>query len=147
MAPLIVLILGTLVARLIGVFGVTDVSEWSGAIAWGLATMFVFTGVTHFIPRIRRGFVAMVPPQLPRPDLIVAATGVLELMGAVGLMLPATRMLAAWCLVALLIAMFPANIRASRGPRRPGAPYTPLPLRTVLQVIYVGAAVYVALSA
>ncbi len=69
----------------------------------------------------------MVPPRLPRPDLLVTVTGVLELVGAVGLLVPATARLAAAGLGLLMLAMFPANVSAAR--RRltlAGRPVTPL---------------------
>jgi hypothetical protein len=46
--------------------------------------MFVLTGVAHFVGK-RAELVAMVPPFLPAPELLVTVTGVLELTGAVGL--------------------------------------------------------------
>lgn len=52
-----------------------------------LATMFVFTAASHFIPRTRNELVRMVRPRLPVPGVLGAATGVLELAGAVGLLL------------------------------------------------------------
>src|SRR5471030_2156339 len=52
---------------------------------FALALMFALTGVAHFIPRGRAEMVRMVPPRLPRPDLLVTLTGMLELLGAAGL--------------------------------------------------------------
>jgi hypothetical protein len=52
----------------------------------------------------------MVPPILPRPDLLVTITGLLEITGAIALLFSPTAMLAALCLAGVLIAMFPANI-------------------------------------
>ena len=57
--------------------------------------MFVLTGIAHFAPPMRRDLIAIVPPRLPAPGLLVTVTGVLELLGAVGLLLPATRVAAA----------------------------------------------------
>jgi len=75
---------------------------------------------------------------LPRPDLIVFATGILELAGAVGLVIQATRLWAAWGLIALMIAMFPANVRAAREKKTiRGRPPTPLWIRAPIQVLYV----------
>lgn len=142
MAPLIALVVGTALARLAGLAGVAALDGWHPALRVGLALMFVVTGVAHFAPAYRRGMIAMVPPALPRPDLLVALTGVLELVGAVGLLVPATAHWAAAGLALLMLAMFPANVSAAR--RRltlGGKPVTPLGLRTVEQVFYVGAAV------
>ena len=57
--------------------------------------MFVMTGVAHFVNPLRRDMIAIVPPRLPAPALLVTITGVLELLGAVGLLYPPTRMAAA----------------------------------------------------
>jgi uncharacterized membrane protein len=70
--------------------------------------LFVASGLMHFLTPDR--FASIVPPALPRPYLLVAISGAAEIAGAVGLMLPATRRLAAWCLMALLVAVFPANL-------------------------------------
>jgi uncharacterized membrane protein YphA (DoxX/SURF4 family) len=49
----------------------------------------------------------------PRSDLIITATGILEILGAIGLMVPRTWRAAALCLVLLLVALFPANVYAA----------------------------------
>ncbi len=95
MAPLITLLVGSVVARIAGWLGVDYVDNWTAAIAVGLAAMFVLTGIAHFAPPMRRDLIAIVPPQLPAPGLLVTITGVLELLGAAGLLLPATRVAAA----------------------------------------------------
>jgi len=53
---------------------------------------------------------AIVPPGLPSPRALVAISGVCEILGGVGVLLPATRAAAGWGLIALLLAIFPANI-------------------------------------
>jgi uncharacterized membrane protein len=58
---------------------------------------------------------------LPRPDLLVAISGVAELLGAMGLLLPRTRRAAGWGLILLLIAVFPANIRMLQDARASNA--------------------------
>ena len=79
-----------------------------------------------------------------RPDLLVLLTGVLELAGAAGLLFEATRYWAAWGLILLLAAMFPANVSAARrGVQLRGRGTTPLWLRTPMQVLFVGWAWYV----
>ena len=50
--------------------------------------MFVFTAVSHFHPRARPDLIRMVPASLPAPAVLVTATGMLELLGAVGLLVP-----------------------------------------------------------
>src|SRR5512142_2827540 len=108
-APFIALVTGFVAARLGGLLGVHPLDSWPPALRVGLALMFVVTGLAHFVPARRAGLVAMVPPALPRPDLLVTGTGVLELAGAAGLLVPATAPWAATGLAALMVAMFPAN--------------------------------------
>lgn len=146
MAPLIALLLATAAARSIGWLGVGYVNSWTAAIAVGLAAMFVLTGFAHFAPALRRDLIAIVPPWLPAPGYLVTFTGLLELLGAVGLLIPATRMAAAVCLLLLMLAMFPANVYASRMPDPPKSMTTRLPLRTAMEVVFLAAAVAVAVG-
>lgn len=145
MAPLLALVVGFLTARLAGLLGVGALDGWHPALRVGLAGMFVLTGLAHFAGRRRADLIAMVPPALPHPGLLVTITGVLELAGAAGLLVPATAGAAGAALALLMVAMFPANVSAAR--RRltlGGRPVTSLPARTALQVVFVGAAVAVA---
>ena len=146
MAPLITLLLGSIVARIVGWLGVGYVNNWTAAIAVGLAAMFVLTGVAHFAPPMRGDLIAIVPPRLPVPGLLVTVTGVLELLGAVGLLLLVTRVAAAVCLLALMLAMFPANVYAARMPNPPKSMTTRLPLRTAAEVVFLAAAIVVAVG-
>ena len=62
----------------------------------------------HFVvPEI---YIRIVPPHLPYPALIVLLSGIAEIAGGLGLLFPITRRAAAWGLVILLLAVFPANI-------------------------------------
>lgn len=86
-----------------------------------LAAAFAFMGVTHFVPRVRRGMRAMIPPALRRPGMpspafLVAFTGVAELAGAVGLLTPwpVLRELTGIALIVFLVLVFPANAYASQ---------------------------------
>ncbi|OBG99861.1 MULTISPECIES: DoxX family protein [unclassified Mycobacterium] len=149
MAPLITLLLSTLAARSIGWlgwFGQAYVNNWTAAIAVGLAAMFVLTGCAHFAPAMRRDLIAIVPARLPGPGYLVTITGLLELLGAVGLLVPETRAAAAICLLVLMLAMFPANVHASRMPDPPKSMTTRLPLRTAIQAVFLAAAVAVAVG-
>jgi uncharacterized membrane protein len=144
MAVFIALIAGSAVARLVGWLGVDYVDSWPKAIAVGLAVMFVMTGGAHFAPGMRRDMIAIVPPPLPAPALLVTVTGVLELLGAVGLLFPPTRVAAASCLFVLLLAMFPANVYAARMPNPPKSMTSRLSVRSGEEVVYLAAAVVVA---
>jgi uncharacterized membrane protein len=73
-----------------------------------LSMIMATAGVAHFA--VPRRFEAIVPPQLPAPHLLVLVSGVCEVALAVLLLAPKTRRLAGWGLVALYVAVFPANI-------------------------------------
>ncbi|HEV8147273.1 MAG TPA: DoxX family protein [Bryobacteraceae bacterium] len=72
------------------------------------AAFYVFAGVQHF--RDPEFYLKIVPPKLPWREAAVYVSGVAEIAGGVGLLIPGLRRAAAWGLVALLIAVFPANI-------------------------------------
>ncbi|HXX32204.1 MAG TPA: DoxX family protein [Myxococcaceae bacterium] len=102
-----------------------------------LAALMVFAGAMHFVAP--RAYVRIVPGWLPRPDLLVAVSGVCEVLGGLGLLVPATRPAAAWGLVALFIAVFPANVNMAvhrigfgRRPWPAWALWARLPLQAVL---------------
>ncbi|MEV3902763.1 DoxX family protein [Mycobacterium sp. NPDC050551] len=146
MAVLMALVLGSLAARTVGRLGVDYVDSWPRAVAVGLALMFTMTGVAHFVPGMRRDMIAIVPPRLPAPGLLVTITGVLELLGAAGLLFPPTRVAAAVCLFLLMLAMFPANVHAARTPDPPRSMTSRLDVRTAEEVLYLAAAVVVAVG-
>jgi uncharacterized membrane protein/heme-degrading monooxygenase HmoA len=121
-------------------------ASWPLALRGGLAAMFLTTGTTHFVG-LRDDLIAMVPPALPAPELLVTVTGVLELAGALGLLMTPTAAWAGGGLALLLVAMFPANVHAATsGLALGGAPATPLGPRTAMQLLYLAAAVAVAVS-
>jgi uncharacterized membrane protein len=146
MAVIVTLVLGTLGARVVGWLGVDYVDSWPKAFAVGLAAMFVMTGVAHFVNPLRRDMIAIVPPQLPAPGVLVTITGVLELLGAAGLLYPPTRIAAAVCLFLLMLVMFPANVYAARMPNPPKSMASRLDVRTVEEIVYLAAAVVVGLG-
>ncbi len=78
------------------------------ALRWVLTIFMVAAGANHFISPAP--YVGMMPAALPAPLLLVDVSGVAEMLGGLGLILPATRRLAAWGLIALFIAVFPANL-------------------------------------
>jgi uncharacterized membrane protein len=86
----------------------------------------------------------MVPTSLPRLDLLVTVTGVLEVLGAIGLMVPKIAPYAALGLAFMLAAVFPANIRAARErltiASRPVPTFLP---RTLLQIVLLAATIAV----
>jgi uncharacterized membrane protein len=141
MAPLVVMLVAWLVARTIGSAGLWVAADsWIGALRIALAATFVFTAVSHFHPRTRPDLVRMVPASLPAPALLVTATGFLEFIGAIGLLVPQVLPAAAYGLIALLVAMFPANIHAAReGLVIAGRRAMPLVWRLPLQFFWIAA--------
>jgi len=78
---------------------------------WLLALFFVVAGANHFVsPEIYR---ALMPPSLPWPDLLIGLSGVAEVAGGIGVMIPSLRKAAGWGLITLLVAVFPANLHAA----------------------------------
>lgn len=73
-----------------------------------LAVLFVGAGVMHFVRP--EPFEQIVPPVLPAKRTLVFVSGVAEILGGMGLLFRRTRRVASWGLVALLAAVFPANI-------------------------------------
>jgi uncharacterized membrane protein len=138
MAPLIVLIVATLLTRLVGRFGVGSLRNWETAIRVGLAVMLLFTAAAHF-NSMRPDLIRMVPPEVPNPALMVTLTGICEVLGAVGLLVPRTRRVTAAALIVFLIAVLPANVHAAREELMVGgAAATPLWPRVALQLMFIG---------
>jgi uncharacterized membrane protein len=75
---------------------------------WLLTIVMVGAGANHFINPAP--YLGMMPDVLPAHLALVYLSGVAEIAGGLGLILPATRKLAAWGLILLLLAVFPANV-------------------------------------
>lgn len=73
-----------------------------------LAIAIILVGVSHFI--IPAPYVKIMPPQLPAPLELVYISGFFEILGGIGLLVPPVSQAAAWGLIALFVAVFPANI-------------------------------------
>lgn len=78
------------------------------ALRWLLTIAMIGAGANHFLDPAT--YVAMMPSALPAPTALVYVSGVAEIAGGLGLIPLRTRRWAAWGLVALLIAVFPANV-------------------------------------
>jgi uncharacterized membrane protein len=137
MAPLIVLVTVTLLARVIGRLGVPALRTWTAAARTGLAVMFCFTAAAHF-NSMRPDLIRMVPPAVPNPAVMVTLTGICEILGAIGLLVPRTRRLAAVALIVFLVSVLPANIHAAQaGLAIGGSDVTPLWPRVALQMLFI----------
>lgn len=83
-------------------------------------------------------YAAMIPPPLTGQLWIIYLTGIFEIAGAIGLLVPLTKRLAGICLILLLLALFPANVYAViNAVQFRGAPPTDLWLRAAMQTIFV----------
>jgi uncharacterized membrane protein len=80
-----------------------------------LAAFFSFSGLLHFA--IPRSYEAMVPPGIPAREA-VAVSGMAEIVGGLAVLHPRSRRLSRWWLLALLIAVFPANIHMAVNPEQ-----------------------------
>ncbi|MDQ3063857.1 MAG: DoxX family membrane protein [Acidobacteriota bacterium] len=102
---------------------------------WLLAIAFVLAGINHFLnPAF---YLRMMPPVLPAPLFLIYLSGVFEIALGILLLLPKFTRFAAWGLIALLIAVFPANVYMASNPQifpefSSIAIYARLPLQLVL---------------
>ena len=83
-------------------------SKLRGALRSLLALIMVGAGVAHFA--MPEGFERIVPAFLPAPHALVLVSGVFEILGGVGLLVPRSRRFASYGLIALFVAVFPANL-------------------------------------
>ncbi len=100
----------------------------------GLGVFWVVAGVNHFLtPDF---YVPMMPPYLPAHLELVYVSGVFEILGGILALVPRTRALAGWGLIALLMAIFPANVHMALSPElfpdmSAGVLYARLPFQAV----------------
>jgi len=137
MLVLVILFGSWMILRGIGLLGVAALATWRDTARYALAVMFVFTGISHFT-KIRHDMARMIPSVFPRKMFIVYVTGVFEISGALGLLIPRFRSVSGVCLTLLLIAMFCANVNAAlNNVTLLGKPPTPLWLRTPMQIMFI----------
>jgi uncharacterized membrane protein len=146
MIPLFVLLISFVVLRGLGWIGVAALDNADLPLRIALCLMFLLTASAHW-GKGRSDLIRMVPSMLPKAGLLVSLTGYLEILGAIGLVVPATARLAAVCLAILLVALFPANVRAARMHLTIlGRPVPGLVARTIIQVIFISALIAVAIE-
>ena len=81
---------------------------WKKIVLFGLAAFFINVGVDHFVnPEF---YLSIMPPAFPLHLEAVYISGFFEVLGGVGVLIPRLRKIAGWGLVALLVAVYPANI-------------------------------------
>lgn len=116
-----------------------------GALAHGMAAMFLTASAGHFIEPLRSGLEAIVPAAIPLPAFVVAASGVFEIVLAAAILWNRTRRPTAVVAILYLTAIFPANVLAASGVDHPAAPDTPIVLRTIIQLVFLAASAHIAL--
>lgn len=104
---------------------------------FGLSLFFVLAGANHFLnPDF---YVEMMPPYLPAHLELVYLSGLLESLGGAAVLAPTVRARSGWALVALLIAVFPANLHMALNPELfPDMSSAALYLRLPLQIPLIG---------
>ena len=115
-----------------------------------LAALFIFMGIMHFVPAFARGMAAMIPPRMKGTGLLsgknlVRFTGLCEIAGGIGLLIPQTRVAASVALVVFLVLVFPANAYAAARPEKFGKAATPFWPRLIAQVLLIALVIFVAL--
>ena len=139
MAPLIVLLTAFATFFALHKLGWKALDRWVTCLRWALAAMFFVTASAHWGSR-RPDLVAMVPGAFPNPELLVTLTGIAEIAGAIGLVIPRLAPSAATGLALLLVAIFPANIRAAQESLTIGGQAVwPLVPRALLQLVFLAA--------
>jgi uncharacterized membrane protein len=139
MVPFLVLVTTFAVLLLLGRMGVRPLSGGVTGLRIALALMFLVTASAHWGLR-RPDLVRMVPAGFGDPEVLVTITGIAEIAGAVGLLIPRVAPWAAGGLALLLFAVFPANVRAAaEGIAIAGTPPLPIVGRAVLQAVFLAA--------
>lgn len=115
------------------------------AVRFVAAAAMIAIGVTHFTSP--GGFVKIVPAMLPMPLVLVYVSGFFEIAGGLGLVLERTKRLAGYGLIALYVAVFPANINMAINDIQPAdhpIPQVLLWLRLPFQVAFIALAWWLA---
>lgn len=142
MIVLVILVVSSLIFRGLGFAGFAAFSTWQASARDALSLMLVFTGISHFT-FMKQDMVRMMPPGIPWPRAMVYFTGVCEIAGAIGLLIPEFRRAAAYALAAFFLAVLPANIHAARaGVTLRGKPATRLWIRVPMQILFIAVALW-----
>ena len=108
---------------------------WKKLVLLGLAAFFINVGIDHFInPDF---YLSIMPPAFPLHLEAVYISGLFEVLGGLGVLIPRLRKFSGWGLIALLIAVYPANIYMALTPEAfPDVPLYTLYIRLVFQFIF-----------
>ena len=138
MAPLIVLIISFLVLRVIGAF-VPYLADWQNCLRGALGAMFLLTSSAHWGTR-RADLIKMVPPVFGDASRWVTFTGMAEIAIAIGLQVQGASRWIAIVAIVMLLAIFPANVRASREMLTIGGrPVLGVAARGAIQIVFIAA--------
>lgn len=100
-----------------------------------LAVFFLIAGISHF--RNPKFFLKITPPWVPAPEKVNIIVGLAEIILAIALIIPATKTYAAWGMIALLIAVFPANVYHFQKSLKKGKHVVPTLIRLPFQVVFI----------
>lgn len=102
-----------------------------------IATFFMAGGIAHFVAM--DFFVQAMPAYLGYHEALVIISGVFEIAGAIGILIPRTRLIAGYGLLALIVAVYPANINMALHPENyPDIPTLFLYIRLPIQFLFFG---------
>jgi uncharacterized membrane protein len=136
MLVLLILIAALSLFRGLGALGLSAFDTWIASTRYALAVMFLFTSTAHFTKK-RHDLARMMPAAFSSPMPVVYLTGVCEILGAIGMLIPRIQSLAGLCLCLFLLFVLPANVKAARESLTIGGrPATALWLRLPMQVLF-----------
>ncbi len=102
---------------------------------YAMAIFYVTAGIMHFVkPKL---YISIIPPYIPQPRLVNSLAGMIEVVLGLGLVFEPTRTVAAYGIILLLIAVFPANLYMYQRKNK-GLPRWLLLLRLPLQLLLIG---------
>ena len=100
-----------------------------------MAAFFVYAGISHFTKK--NFFMKAMPPYIPNHEAVVVLSGIAEIIFGIGLLFQPSRSYAAWGIILLLIAVFPANIYMATSGKFKNIPQWLLWLRLPLQIVLI----------
>jgi uncharacterized membrane protein len=100
-----------------------------------MAGLYIFAGIGHF--RNPTFFLAITPKWVPAPDKINILVGIIEVALGVLLLIPKTQSIAAWLIIALLVAVFPANVYHFQKARKKGKGVIGTMIRLPFQLLFI----------
>ncbi|HFA48962.1 MAG TPA: DoxX family membrane protein [Bacteroidetes bacterium] len=100
-----------------------------------LAALFLLAGISHF--RNPKFFLKITPPWVPAPEKVNVIVGAIEIALALALFIPSFTKYAAWGIIALLVAVFPANVYHFQKSLKKGKHVVPTLIRLPFQALFI----------